>query len=225
MMPMIEVSEPLADFHARTIPPGLAVAQVWAYRPLRAALVLGSAQRDDLLDPAATAAAGVEVVRRRSGGGAVYVDPSTSLWLDIVVPPADARWSDDVRAATYWVGEAWKAAFARIGMETVMHRGAVEPTPWGRLVCFGAIGPGELAIDGCKVLGVAQRRTREGARFQCLVYESWEPERVLDLLDLSPGERSNAGSDLASVAMGVGSRLPALRAAILDELTAASSMS
>ena len=50
------------------------------------ALVLGSAQRDDVVDADACAAAGVEVVRRRSGGGAVLLLPGEVTWLDVVVP-------------------------------------------------------------------------------------------------------------------------------------------
>jgi hypothetical protein len=30
--------------------------------------------------------------------------------------------------------------------------------------------------DGAKVVGISQRRTRLGARFQCAVYHAWRPE-------------------------------------------------
>jgi lipoate-protein ligase A len=37
-------------------------------------------------------------------------------------------------------------------------------------------------FDGRKLVGVAQRRTRSGARFQCVVLQRWRPERLIGLL-------------------------------------------
>lgn len=218
---LVHRTGPLEEFLTGPVPDDLRAPGAWLFRPERPALVLGSSQRESLADHGAAAAAGVEVVRRRSGGGAVHVDPDRCLWLDVVVPPADERWSDDVREATYWLGEAWQRALQRVGVRTSLHRGGVEVTPWGRLVCFGALGPGEVVQNGRKVVGVSQRRTRAGARFQCLVYAEWRPRDVLDLLDLEDGDRERAHADLAGRAVGVGDdRLPALRDAILDELHA-----
>src|SRR5947208_2747634 len=44
------------------------------YDVVRPAVVLGSTQRDVGVDPDRAAAAGIDVVRRRSGGGAVWLD-------------------------------------------------------------------------------------------------------------------------------------------------------
>ena len=52
----------------------------------RPALVLGSTQRAEVVDERACADAGVEVVRRRSGGGAVLLEPGAVVWFDVVVP-------------------------------------------------------------------------------------------------------------------------------------------
>ncbi|GAA4815424.1 hypothetical protein GCM10025786_21260 [Nocardioides caeni] len=210
----------MADFHARPIPEDLAEAEVWEFHADQRGLVLGSAQPESTADPVAVAVAGVQVVRRRSGGGAVLVDPATSIWIDVVVPRTDPRWSDDVRASTYWLGEAWQRALTTVGIETAVHRGGLEPSPWGRLVCFGGLGPGEVVREGRKVVGISQRRTRAGARFQCIAYDRWDPTDVLDLLDLPDGDRLAAAADLAGRAVGVGDRLADLRAAVLHELTA-----
>jgi hypothetical protein len=85
-------------------------------------------------------------------------------------------------------------------------------------VCFGALGPGEVLIDGRKAVGVSQRRTRAGARFQCIVYDRWNPDDVLDLLELSDVDRQRAGAELADIATGVGDRLDDLRQAIVEVL-------
>ena len=76
----------------------------------RATLVVGSAQRSSTVDGVAAAARGVEVVRRRSGGGAVLLLPGEFVWLDLVIPAGDPLWSDDVGAAMLWVGELWQRA-------------------------------------------------------------------------------------------------------------------
>lgn len=106
-----------------TDPPDLATEEVWSYSPPGRCLVLGSSQRDEIADLAAAERAGVQVATRRSGGGAVYVDPARCVWVDVVLPPHDRRWSDDVRAATTWLGEAWQRALATIGLDARLHRG------------------------------------------------------------------------------------------------------
>ncbi len=217
-MHLRHVTGSIADFHARTIPEDLAGAEVWSFVPNRPALVLGSAQDPTVADAAATGAAGIDVVRRRSGGGAVHVDPDRCVWLDVVVPRGDARWSDDVRASAYWLGEAWQRALERLGIASEVYRGGLEQTPWGRLVCFAALGPGEVVDGHRKLVGIAQRRTRAGARFQCIAYDRWDPYDVLDLVELSAADRAAAGADLADRAAGVGPHLAALRTAVIAEL-------
>lgn len=210
-------------FHARPIPPDLDEAEIWSFEPGGRALVLGSAQDHSTADAVATAAAGVGVVRRRSGGGAVYVDPARSVWVDVVLPPHDRRWSADVREATYWLGAAWQRALDGLGLDTRLYRGGLEQTPWGRLVCFAALGPGEVLVGDRKVVGISQRRTRDGARFQCIAYDRWDPADVLDLLELTEDDRRAAAADLAERATGVGDqpgRLTDLREAIVAELLA-----
>lgn len=211
-------SEPVEAFLARPVPPDLAIEEVWSYSPPGRCLVLGSSQRDEIADLAAAERAGVQVATRRSGGGAVYVDPARCVWVDVVLPPHDRRWSDDVRAATTWLGEAWQRALATIGLDARLHRGGLEQTPWGHLVCFAAVGPGEALIEDRKAVGISQRRTRAGARFQCIAYDRWKAADVLDLLDLSAHDRAAAAEDLATRAIGIGPRVDELRSAVIAEL-------
>jgi lipoate-protein ligase A len=77
-------------------------------------------------------------------------------------------------------------------------------TAWSRLVCFAGLAPGEVTVGGRKVVGVAQRRTRRHARFQCAVLHRWDPQPLLDVLSLAPDERRSAAADLAEVGRGVG---------------------
>ncbi|MCU1372193.1 MAG: hypothetical protein JWO77_3387, partial [Ilumatobacteraceae bacterium] len=80
-----------AEFHQRSIPDALTPA-LWWFEVERPAVVLGSTQRLDVVDGPAAAEAGIEVARRRSGGGAVYLDPDGAIWIDVLLPVADPRW-------------------------------------------------------------------------------------------------------------------------------------
>ena len=194
------------------------------FEPNGPALVLGSTQSPDVVDLDACESAGVEVVRRRSGGGAVLVEPATMLWIDVVLPATDELWVDDVGRAGHWLGAAWASALARVGVAgPVVHEGAICLSRWGRLVCFAGLGPGEVTAGpgGPKIVGISQRRTRSGARFQCAVPFDWRPEVIVNLLRwASPIERAEALADLSRAEV-VYALDPARRPALLDAFLAA----
>ncbi len=213
-----ESEGPAGAFHDRDVAPGTG-REAWVHRVDRPALVLGSTQADGDVDREATDAAGIAVIRRRSGGGAVLVEPGGVVWVDLVVPPDDRLWDDDVGRAAHWVGETWVRALAVGGRDgAVAHRGGLVTTPWSRLVCFGGLGPGEVTIDGRKVVGVAQRRTRHGARFQCAALLRWDPDALVGLLALDEATAADAAADLASRAAPAASDGDALVAALLASL-------
>ncbi|MDQ6782446.1 MAG: hypothetical protein M3063_03150 [Actinomycetota bacterium] len=176
-------------------------------------VVLGSGQPEHHVDRARAAALGVAVARRRSGGAAVLVGPGEVLWIDVVVPADDPLWSADLRRAGWWLGGCWAAALADIGIAGVeTWRGGMVSGPWAAKVCFAGLGPGEVTVEGAKVVGICQRRTRAATLFQCAMPLSkrlgrpigpWDPTGLLDVLSLSAGERQQGGIDLASVAVAV----------------------
>lgn len=130
-------------------------------------LVLGSTQGLETADHQRAEAAGAEVVRRRSGGGAVLLLPERQVWVDFFIPAADPLWSDDVGQAALWVGELWSAVIEPFVSEPVsVHSGRLVADRWGRLVCFAGAGPGEVFVGGRKVVGISQRRNRNRARIQ-----------------------------------------------------------
>jgi len=49
-------------------------------------------------------------------------------------------------------------------------------------VCFAGLGSGEVSVGDRKIVGMSQRRTRDWARFQCLVHRRFEPDDSLDVL-------------------------------------------
>ena len=176
-----------SEQHARTFSPERRVFDV---RIQQSALVLGSRQSPELVDADACARQSVEVVRRRSGGGVVFLEPGEHVWLDIVIPRTDELWVDDVSTSMWWLGEVWVRALADIGIHGAqVHRGTLLNDTWGDLVCFAGVGPGEVTLTstGSKVVGISQRRTRDYASFQCTVFHDWAPERFTPLLRVLPG--------------------------------------
>jgi len=174
--------------------------RIWVLEATAPAVVLGSTQDPAVVDRGAAAAAGVDVVRRRSGGGAVWVSPGEPLWVDVLVPRGDALWDDDVGRGFVPVGRAWQRALAAVGIEaTEVHEGSLVRTRWSDLVCFAGLGPGEVRRGGAKLVGISQRRTRAGARFQCAVPFDWDPSPLAALLVDGP-----AAAELADVGAGVG---------------------
>lgn len=206
-----------ADFHARDLvePPRRSVSIIDVDRP---ALVLGSTQPPQHADLAALSAGGIDLARRRSGGGAVLLVPGAGLWVDVVVPRDDPLWDEDVGRATHWLGRAWQAALAHLGVVATVHTDALVVTRWSHLVCFAGLGPGEVSVEGRKLVGISQRRTRSGARFQCLLHRHWHPGPLLALLALDDGDRAEAGTDLAGAATGLGHRLDGVVEAFLASL-------
>lgn len=184
-MPLEHHRGSAGEFHARPIP-HVDTPVVWWFEVDRPAIALGSRQREDVVDLEAAGAAGVEVVRRNSGGGAVLLVPGEIMWVDVVVP-VDVGESTDVRRSMVWMGECWRRALHRsIGGDGVadltVHDGSILDTAWSELVCFAGVGPGEVLLAGRKLVGVSQRRTRSAARYQCAIHVRHDPERLVGLL-------------------------------------------
>ena len=164
---------------------------VLRHRVSHSTVVLGSGQRapSGLVDRAT--AKGLDVVRRRSGGGAVLLEHDGLLWVDVLVPRNDPLWNDDVGRSSMWLGAAWSEALAVSGVETDVHRGSFCCGLAGRAVCFVSRAAGEVVSEGRKVVGISQRRDRSGARFQCAVLLGADAATrsvapLIDLLGLVP---------------------------------------
>jgi hypothetical protein len=141
------------------------------------------------------------------------------VWVDLVIPAGDPLWHPDVGRAAWWVGTTWASALEAAGAGRAdVWRGGMRPSRWSRRVCFAGFGPGEVGIDGKKVVGISQRRTRTGALFQTVALVRWDPDNLLALLRVDATERAGAARDLAGAAMGVG---PERAATLLDAFLAA----
>ncbi len=182
----------------------------------RPALVLGSTQPIEDVDLGRAEREGIDVVRRRSGGGGVLLDPGDVVWVDVEIPRDDELWSDDVGRAASWLGRVWvRAIAAAVGSTAVVHDGPMQSGPLAPVVCFAGLAPGEVTIDGAKVVGISQRRTRAGARFQCAVPRRWDVERHAALL--GPGI-ARSGSSIGTVRVATIADAEALLGSFLADL-------
>lgn len=189
-------------------------------------LVLGSTQPLETADQSRAAVAGAEVLRRRSGGGAVLLRPGGQVWADFFIPADDPLWSDDLAHAAQWAGKLWAAAIGPLVAEPVsVHSGRLAADQWGRLVCFAGRGPGEVFVDGLKVVGVSQRRSRRRARIQTTARLRHPPAATgsgtadadldeLELLDVAPADRVSGRAVMASR----GGSVPATEADLTEAL-------
>ena len=184
---IVELSTgPTERFHARDLPDVIRPT-VWVHHPTAPAAVLGSTQDHSLLELSA-APENLEVCKRRSGGGLVVIEPDRSLWIDVLIPRSCALWDDDINRSFDWLGSVWSQALGDLGaLRPQPHRGPLTNRAHGAVICFAGLGPGEVTVESAdgrrsKVVGLSQRRTRQGARFQCLAVFGWSPELLESLV-------------------------------------------
>jgi lipoate-protein ligase A len=101
-----------------------------------------------------------EVVRRMTGGGVVYHVEDTTY--TVVVPPAHALYAMKTADAYRALHKAVAAAFES---PTALHDAQLH-SPQGQYECFQRPVHGDVVIDGRKLAGGAQRRTRFGMLHQ-----------------------------------------------------------
>ncbi len=185
-------------------------------------LILGSGQKLHEFDLAACRAAGVQLYRRSSGGTAVLAEPDQVL-LDIALPASHPLYRHDVTESYRWLGEAWVAALAALGVPArliaVAEARADTQTldALTRRSCYGGRSPYEVLADGRKLVGLAQVRRRQGALLQTGIYTTWAPQRLANLLLLSPAEREALTARLAARVIGLADVLPRPRPAPSSE--------
>jgi lipoate-protein ligase A len=177
---------------------------VWDVRISRKAIVLGSRQDQSLLNGEQCNRDEIEIVRRRSGGGIVFLAPGEHVWLDVVIPRGDVLWNDDVAKASWWLGDVWVQTLNALGENNVVvHHESLSSDAWGDLLCFAGVGPGEVARQSAeslsKFVGISQRRTRDYARFQCTIYTKWNPHDVEMYVVNTPGNLSEIAQRVAAV--------------------------
>lgn len=164
-------------------------AELWIMQPTSTALVMGSSQRQEMFDHHRLEQDSVELAPRRSGGGAVFIDPASTLWIDLVAPRTSRFWSADLAENFLLVGRLWQQAFRSLGVETDLCVESPGRTSASSLACWAGVGWGELTVSAgtaqssaSKLVGLSQRRTRWGSRVQAMAVLDGSSARVGDYL-------------------------------------------
>jgi lipoate---protein ligase len=169
-------------------------------RPSAPALVLGSSQDESVLD---ASHCDVSVVRRRRGGGGVVLVAPGDLWVDWWIPVGDERWRADSRESSQLVGTWWCDALRqRLNGRLEVHHGGLEGNADHRIVCFAGRGPGEVFLDGRKVVGVTQWRVREGI-FVSSIIPSRDAHAILACLSAVPEGLEGALAHHTTLSLGL----------------------
>ena len=165
------------------------------------AVVLGSTQPASDVDEEAAARRGLMVARRPSGGGAVLVRPGGQVWADLFLPAGDPLLAHDLSASFDWLGQAWARALASLGVgDLLVASPGTARHPLERKLCFLGQGAGEVMVAGRKVVGISQRRRREGAFFFSMLALEDASELLVSCLRFEPDERAEALAALGRTA-------------------------
>jgi lipoate-protein ligase A len=124
-------------------------------------------------------AAGVDVLTRRAGGGALLLDEHM-LCGAVCVSLPDPRLGSDLTESYRWLGEQLAERLRSTGLEGARRvevaearadvatlKSLADATSQLLLAtCYGALSPHEVAVGSAKVVGMAQVRRRQAALFQ-----------------------------------------------------------
>lgn len=174
---------------------------MFVVRVTRPILVLGGSQDSGVID--ANHLGTTSLVRRRGGGGLVFIQPD-DLWIDWWIPSDDMRWSNDVHNSSIMVGEWWRTLLCQyVRDEVTVHSGSLEGSVAHRLVCFAGRGPGEVFVNDRKAVGVTQWRVREGV-FLSTVVHAHTSAAILDFLRSVPEGLSESIDHHVISTLGIG---------------------
>lgn len=135
----------------------LPTVRFYAWAPPTVSLGYGQ-PLDRHVDVEACRRLGVGIVRRPTGGSAIYHDgPERELTYSVVATADDLRIASDLLETYHWIGRALLRGLKALGAaaELVPERPPDGPIP---AFCFARTGAYEIEIGGRKLVGSAQRR-------------------------------------------------------------------
>lgn len=198
----------------------------------QAGLVLGFAQKHDILNPAALAAQQYPIYHRRAGGTAVLVGPDL-LSLDVILPASHPFVLPDIVESYRWLGTVWVETLQHLGVETrivspqeahaqralLKQAETQERETILSRACFGSLSPYEVLAGQRKVVGLDMIRRRAGSLLQAGLLLHWDTEPLVQLLGRTPEEQAILYEGLPERAVGLD--MLAGRAVTAEEVIAA----
>jgi lipoate-protein ligase A len=162
-----------------------ATLRLYAWSP--PCLSLGRNQRLGDVDLEACRAAGIDVVRRPTGGkGILHVD---ELTYSVTLPPGDPRAAGDVVEGYRRLSEGLLAGLRRLGVAVVPADGEIRGRGQPGPVCFETPSNHEITAGGRKLVGSAQWRARGGVLQHGSLPLEGDITRIVEYLAFAEPER------------------------------------
>lgn len=140
--------------------------RLWTYSA--PAVVLGCSQRGLVSEEQSVQRAGLDLVQRHAGGGAVLVGP-WMLSASIALPSSHPLVTASAVQSYRWLGELFVSVLSEAGIATEaltpeaakasQQRNANSELGWA---CFAGLSPWEVVVGRRKIVGLAQVRRRTG---------------------------------------------------------------
>lgn len=127
------------------------VLRIYSWK--RPTLSIGFSQKSDWIDWKAVASEGVDVVRRPTGGRALYHD--RELTYSVILPEVKQSVAACYEAITTWLAEGLR----RMGFP--VESATYSSSSKGQPGCYNLVQRGELLLAGQKLVGSAQARRAE----------------------------------------------------------------
>ena len=157
------------------------------YRWSPPCLSLGRSQPLSDVDRAACARAGVDLVRRPTGGRAIF--HTDELTYSLALPQNDPRAAGGVVESYRRLSEGLLAGLHRLGVEARQARPTQQKGSDPGAICFETPSDYEITVAGRKLVGSAQWRARGGVLQHGSLPLHGDLARIVDYLALTPEER------------------------------------
>jgi lipoate-protein ligase A len=164
---------------------GLPTLRFYAWSP--PCLSLGRSQRLAEADLAACRAAGVDIVRRPTGGRAIL--HTDELTYSISLLQTDPRTKGSIVEGYRLLSEGLLAGLHRLGVDARQAVGQKTAGDGSTAVCFETPSLYEITVAGRKLVGSAQWRVRGGVLQHGTLPLSGDLARIVDYLAFSDVER------------------------------------
>ncbi|WP_417228065.1 lipoyl protein ligase domain-containing protein [Amphritea sp.] len=148
---------------------GVEEPQVLLWQYDQAAVILGCSQRPDTGQLSRAENAGLPLVRRRSGGGAVLAGP-WMLSVTVFIPPEHSLAKQNIIEIFSWLEAIWIDTLTACGVPCkgvdqamIEQSKTVSQEKDLKWACYASLSHGEVvSLDGRKLVGLAQIRKRKG---------------------------------------------------------------
>jgi len=141
---------------------GMPTMRVYRWNPF--CISLGYHQKLESMDEAACNEAGIHVVRRPTGGRAVY--HAEEVTYSVIMPKSSTQYLDNVAALYMMLSEGLARGIRGLGVPAELEKRSVDLNEHYKkslsVSCFSAAARHEILVNGRKLVGSAQRHLTEG---------------------------------------------------------------